>query len=481
MNSDRTQKLMIVLLAGLAIGMSSFAHTSPTRGSADFASKEDDDSSEIVSSATTHDQINDFIHKIKTAKADVNNGEINGVLWQSDEGEKISGSNTSLDEEGKISFTLSWDDADGNHAETQVDADNLKQLQKMLPKRMERIRKHGQEVAEKAKSAQEKKEALKEDLENCNKKMKNGRAVAIDDNNVKEKLACLSAHLNKKSGDDKQAYMDEVVKKYVDLNLNKVKTILSSSNDISSAFTARSNLLQLQTLLQKNNLASDPSIAGQLNFANNIVNNMLAPLSLNQAQSQVFAKYAAAMANPQTRAQAQRAYANELNMMAYNSLSSTVGMQSSLTSAMMQNPSDDQGWNQLARVALSRSQQFVQQQVATNQSLNQSFGNIISKYDPRNVMANGLSNSALTSFDPNNLNAIYGNPLTNNNSPSLGNSLAWSNFDTTGLSGMWNPNPPTGSNMANPSLPTPSTVPTALRQNATTASAKQLQPKILTR
>lgn len=437
---NRNQKFMVFLLAGMAIGISSFS-TTGTAGNADFAS-------EIASPDS--DAIDSFTHDVESNKQDASAE----IVTTDDMSVRASDPRNEQDNV-RVKLTARQTDDDGNETmvEKTVSAKNLKDLSKILALKTKEIQKQARAKAKQEKDKRSKEEKLAEDIKNCKVKVSEDgkRRKAIDENNLREKLKCFAEQEQNLEGDELQDYKDSVVNKYVNSRLDSVKQMLGQG--VGGAMSAKGSVAQLEAALNANGL-QDQSMAQQFQFVNNVISARL-PMNNAAAQSQLFAQFQPRLLNadPKVRAQAQIEYNAAMTQQMSNQVLTEIGTRNAL---MSQPASQDPQWNQIAAMTATQLSQNIQQQVYSNASLKQVYGSFIAPYSPSALDANtGVSLNTLNpvTSNPFNANNVFGN----NSLDSLGLNSNWGITDTGAASQFWQSTPATGSNMANPSITTNAT------------------------
>lgn len=442
MTFNRNQKYMIFLLAFMAFGISSFSTGSAHRaGHADFAS-------EVIASPD-QDEVNDFTQQVES-----NTFQNPATLAEGDD-ISVQASDVRQEQDGvKVKLAVHMTDDDGNDStsiEKDVFAQNVKELKKILPKRIKAIQKQALAKAKKEKDKKAKEDKRAEDVKNCKVKIgDDGKRYAINENNVREKLKCFAEQEQELTGDNLQDYKDSIVQKYISERMTPIKEMVARDG-VAGAMSARASVAQLQGLLSQNGL-EDQSMASQFSFINNVIS---ARIPANQnIQGQLFAQYQAGLmnSNPQVRAAALQQYRSALQMQKGQAIISQLGQVNSL-SAMP--ASMDSDWNKIAATTRMQLQSNIQQEVYGDKNLTQVFGSFIAPYKA-NTLA--LNNSALNAST---LSALNTNPFNssnifgNNGLDPLSLNSPWMMTDAGATAQFWQSTPPTGSNMANPAIPQP--------------------------
>lgn len=424
---NRNQKLMVFLLAGMAVGVSSFA-TSGKTGKADFASelaapetREEprdearNESEEFMQDSMDSDQ---FVNLCK--KAQLPHDAVNVLNERSS---KIDLSDCKVDGDYmSANATSIFEDADGN--KTRVRYNIRFKSAKALDQKLDALKKRAQDKAKVEKDAREKEESdkkkqdqLAQDIENCKIKegsdLKHQTPVA---DTVKAKMQCFGEQAKKMSGDKLEAYKEEVVKAYISENLKKSGNMMAQFGT-AGALTARNDIMQLQNLMARNGLL-DQDAALQFQYVNNVINARL-PINpgavqantLNQLRTQdpkLLQDLNSSNVNTRNQAQAKFNAAVTQNMMALE--------QGQLTALITQpGTAPDAAWSMFNMQTQNQLNQMIQVQRSGNKAV-ASLGSAGAPYNSAmvsninmqmNPFATSLSNDSF-STNPFNTNNAFG-------------------------------------------------------------------------
>jgi hypothetical protein len=455
MNSVRNQKLLVILLAGMAMGISSFGSTGKF-GRADFSSYDDaDDSGDGGESMAAPGDIDQVVDQVRGANENAKTGPIAII----DDGKNEVTADATKEKDG-YSAEVVANSGKENEARTTVHAKNDRDLHRKIRSAQEKVLTRSKTIKERADLRKKDKKEIKNKIANCELE-KDGK-TEIDATDVDSKLSCFNERAKGMNEKEKKAFLSKTVTPYVqNLENNAIKGLTMNDPTGANAAASRASLMELQQTLAQNGLIAP--FAGELNVAIQAANYRAMPAQQSLTQNWIMNRAAMQIAaNPnmsaQQKAQLQQSVQAALTQSSFSAVQQDLGMRSALVNGMsgVHNPMVAQAIG----FTVNGLSQDVQRQMAANTNVNKAFSGLI------NPMGSTFNTLGSLGGDPV-LASIFGNSLATAFAPDN-----VSSFDMN--SSFWSQTPNNGSNMANPTLANPAFVPATPLTNTKTAALKPL-------
>jgi hypothetical protein len=245
------QKLLVILLAGMAIGISSFGSTTKP-GHADLALSSADDEIDDGGERTAapSGDIDQLVEQARAANQMANTETLAIV----DDGKNVVTANVTKDTNGFTSKIIANEGTE--HAkEIVVHAKDERSLPGAIKRGQETVLKRSKTAKER--QAQKKKEQKEIDKKVANCELDTDRKTEIEDTDTEGKHACFQDRMRDMSTKEKKAYMAKLVKPYVDKEAAPYFQALNGQDpNGANATVAKANLVELQQSLAHYGLAA---------------------------------------------------------------------------------------------------------------------------------------------------------------------------------------------------------------------------------